>query len=408
MRESNELTSRLFLAFAGILLAVGTLMVYSASMTSRSIDAEQVYLGKHFTFLAIALAVAGVASQLPGLFWKRCAPLLYFITVGLLVAVLVPGVGHRVNGAQRWLRVSSFSIQPSELAKLTIPLFLCYLRFDAHGTQKTVTVRRTVQLFIFAGIPLGLTLVEPDLGTTLFLGMIAAMTLFLAGWPLKYFAMVGALVIPAAAGLVALKPYQVERIRGFVATWTNPETAPYQVRQSLTTLGVGGSSGTGLGRGWQKLSFLPEANTDFIFAVIGEELGLPGTLGVIGMWLGLYLCGLRLIRGCPENSFERVVALTLLTQLLLQAALNVAVVTAMVPPKGISHPLISYGGSNLVTSVTALGMILSLTRQRTVILPDQQAEVTVGVSEQSPRDEDSEYEETDGGLEFEASKIPNT
>lgn len=129
------------------------------------------------------------------------------------------------------------------------------------------------------------------------------------------------------------------------------------------SLGAGGITGVGLGKGWQKLSFLPEANTDFVFAVIGEELGLVGTLGLAAVWIGLYVFGLRLLRHQPRDSFAYIAGFTLLTQLVLQAALNVAVVTAMVPPKGIPHPLLSYGGSNLVVSIVSLGIVLSLSRE---------------------------------------------
>lgn len=362
MQDSEIHSSKLFLAFAGILLAVGTLMVYSASMSSRSVSAEQTYLLKHAIFLVLALLSGAIASQLPSWLWYKLAPYLYFVSVMLLIAVLVPGVGHRVNGAQRWLRLGPISLQPSELLKLTIPMIVCRFRFNGEGNLNSLRLRQTATLLLLIGLPLGLVLVEPDLGTAVFIGTIAAIALFLSRWPLRYFVFMIALTVPAIAGLITLRPYQLARVQGFIQTWTNPDAAPYQVQQSLTTLGVGGLQGEGLGRGWQKLSFLPEANTDFIFSVIGEELGLLGTLGVIVLWLGLYLSGLKLIRSSRQNTFESVVATTLLTQLVLQAAMNVAVVTAMLPPKGISHPLISYGGSNLVTSVTALGIILSLTR----------------------------------------------
>jgi cell division protein FtsW len=159
---------------------------------------------------------------------------------------------------------------------------------------------------------------------------------------------------------VSLKPYQMQRISGFLAAWTDLSQAPYQLQQSLMSLGAGGVTGVGIGRGWQKLSFLPEANTDFVFAVVGEELGLIGTLGLIAVWIGLYIAGLRTLRHLPRTGFEYAAGFTLLTQLVLQAALNVAVVTAMVPPKGIPHPLLSYGGSNLVVSIVSLGIVLSL------------------------------------------------
>lgn len=343
-------------------------MVCSASMTSLSSRAEPIYLYKHGVFLAIAILSGTIAATFPALFWRRSAPFLYLVVVGLLVAVLLPGIGHRVNGSQRWLRLAGISLQPSEIAKLCVPMLICWFRVDAGNNLKPVTIGQMSRITAIVAIPLGLILFEPDLGTTLFIAIIAGLTLFLSGLPIRYFLLAGVLLAPACVGLVALKPYQLARIQGFIQTWTNPDAAPYQVKQSLTTLGVGGIQGTGLGRGWQKLSFLPEANTDFIFSVIGEELGLIGTAGVLALWLGLYVSGLRMVRNCTANSFESLLASVLLTQLVLQAALNVAVVTALVPPKGISHPLISYGGSNLVMSVTAIGMVISLTRSPLVAI----------------------------------------
>jgi cell division protein FtsW len=215
-------------------------------------------------------------------------------------------------------------------------------------------------------LPIGLVMLlvaqEPDLGTALFVGLGAAIALFAGGWPARNFVLAAGLAVPAAGGLIAMRPYQMERITGFIAAWRDFDLAPYQVQQSLTTLGVGGVNGVGLGSGWQKLSFLPEANTDFVFAVLGEELGLIGTLGLAGLWAALYVTGLRLLAPLDRRSFAYVAGFTLLTQLVLQAAVNIAVVTALLPPKGIAHPLVSYGGSSLMVSVTTLGIIISLAR----------------------------------------------
>ena len=363
-----------------MLLAVGALLVDSSSMSSREFQTEPVQLYKHLSFLMLALLGGTAAAILPRAGWRYVGPIIYLITITLLVVVLVPGIGHRVNGAQRWIRVGGWTMQPSELAKISVPLAVCLIRFRPEKDESaSPQLREAFLILLMIALPVGLIFVAPDLGTGLFVTMGATLAVFLSGWPVRHFFLAGALVIPAIVGLLAIKPYQVARIEGFVRTWQNPESAPYQVKQSLTTLGVGGLQGTGLGRGRQKLSFLPEADTDFVFSVIGEELGLIGTLSVIGLWIGLYLCGTRLISQVRSGSFESVLATTLLLQLVLQAAINVAVVTAMLPPKGISHPFISYGGSNLVTSVFALGMILSLTR------PDSETSVEL---ENDPLTED--------------------
>jgi cell division protein FtsW len=346
-----------FLACVLMLLSAGLLMVFSASITSRPSMAEQTYLLRHLTFLGIALGCGTTAALLPVSFWKRLAPILFAVTVVLLVVVLIPGIGSQVNGARRWLRFGPLSIQPSELAKLSLPLFLCWIidrRRDARGRIVAV-----VPPFIPVAVLVFLVLQEPDLGTALFLCLTAAVCLFVAGWPVWQFVLAGGCVAPLAAGVVALRPYQWERIQGFLTTWTNPSEAPYQVRQSLTTLGAGGWNGMGLGRGSQKLSFLPEPNTDFVFSVVGEELGLLGTLGIGLLWLVLLSVGLRMLRRLPETSFAFAAAATLLVQLVLQAVINAGVVTALLPATGIPHPLLSYGGSSLLVSVVSVGIVLS-------------------------------------------------
>lgn len=355
-----------FVSLTIVLLGVGLLMVYSASITARPTAFDEYYLLRHLQFLGIAVLAGVMAGLLPARCWLRFAPWLFAITVLLLTAVLVPGIGHRVNGAQRWLRYGSMSLQPSELAKIALPLFICWWMGTGDGKDigpmKRWPWKRSLAVLLAVGLVLALVAREPDLGTAAFLGCEALLALWLCGWPLRYFLLAGGVAAPAGLALVALRPYQLARIQGFLAAWRDFDQAPYQVRQSLTTLGVGGIHGVGLGSGQQKLSFLPEANTDFVFAVVGEELGLVGTLGLIGLWVALFLTGLRLLSRHPKSSFEFCAGLALLTQLVLQAALNVAVVTAMAPPKGIAHPLISYGGSSLVVSVVAIGIVVSLSR----------------------------------------------
>ena len=352
---------KLFISLVGILLGFGALMVHSASITARPSEFEQVYLSRHLTFLTLGLVAATFAGLLPGHFWLRFAPWMFWGTVALLVLVLVPGIGTRVNGAQRWFRFGPMSVQPSELAKITLPVYLCCVIHHRRNVLRS-WIGGIVPLVFPIAVVIPLTMLQPDLGTSLFLAAAGAIALFVGGWPVRNFLLAGTAAIPAIGYFVIHKPYQMQRIYGFLSAWSDWSKAPYQLKQSLVTLGDGGLWGVGLGRGFQKLSFLPEANTDFVFAVIGEELGLLGTLSVIALWVGLYVIGLRLVARLDRDSFAYHAGFTLLTQLVIQVTLNVAVVTAMVPPKGIPHPLISYGGSNLVVSLVALGVVLSVTR----------------------------------------------
>ncbi|HEY0983617.1 FtsW/RodA/SpoVE family cell cycle protein [Schlesneria sp.] len=370
-----DLCRQLFVAFAALLLGFGLLMVHSASVTSWPTEYEQVYLSRHLIFLTVGLLSAYFAATRDPEFWKSCAPWLFVATVILLILVLIPGVGVRVKGAQRWIRVPGMTAQPSELAKIAVPLMMCWI-LDRNRHLLSRWVQGTVPFLLPVVLTVPLVLIEPDLGTSLFLLASAALVLFMGGWPLRNFLLGLAVGIPTILTTLAMKPYQQRRIVGFIESWTNFENSPYQLKQSLVTLGAGGLHGVGLGRGWQKLSFLPEANTDFVFAVIGEELGLIGGLSLIALWCGLYLSGLRMISHLDRSRFGFLIGFTLLTQLAGQAMLNIAVVTAMVPPKGISHPLISAGGSNLVVSLLAIGIVLSVSRDDPLTLTTDESELT--------------------------------
>ena len=352
---------KLFISLVAVLLGFGILMVHSASITSRPSAAEQVFLSRHLVFVGVGLCAAIIAGLLPGWFWNRLAPWMFWGSFGFLALVLIPGVGTRINGAQRWFRHGSLSVQPSELMKITLPLYLCYLA-DRRRAVIGTWLRGTIPVAFPLLLVVPVVMLQPDLGTALFLATAGGIALFVSGWPIRNFLLAALPAIPAVIIAVRHRPYQMQRIAGFMETWADWTEAPYHLKQSLVTLGAGGIWGVGLGRGFQKLSFLPEANTDFVFAVIGEELGLLGALSVVGLWLGVYVVGLRLLRRIEHNSFAYNASFVLLTQLVFQVCLNVAVVTAMVPPKGIPHPLISYGGSNLVVSLVAVGVVLSLTR----------------------------------------------
>ncbi|WP_229360867.1 FtsW/RodA/SpoVE family cell cycle protein [Fuerstiella marisgermanici] len=360
LRDQDDMR-RLFVGLVCVLLGVGVQMVHSASLTSTPGQSETVYLNRHLLFLGIAVSCGYFASCLPAAFLKKNAMTFYVLLLVLLVAVLTPGVGTRVNGAQRWLRVGGMSLQPSELGRIILPIVAAKILTDlrAAGGFGLKTVPRTLLPLVLV---LPLVAVEPDLGATVFLAAGFVISLFIGGWPLRYFIGSAVLALPAAVSLLALKSYQMKRITGFVAAWKDLSQAPWQIRQSLMSLGSGGLEGTGIGGGWQKLSYLPEANTDFVFAVIGEELGLAGTFTVIVIWVGVLLTGRAVLRPLRRDSFEWILGTTLVIQIVMQALANVAVVTAMVPPKGVPHPFISYGGTNLLVNVVAIGLVVGLSR----------------------------------------------
>lgn len=351
----------LFMVLATVLLGFGLTMAHSASVTSWPTESERIYLARQLVFVAVGLAAAGVCASVSSEMWQKLAPILFWGTIALLILVMIPGFGVKVKGAQRWLRVAGLTLQPSELAKITLPIYLAS-RLVQLRASKVPWWRILGSLMIPAGLLICLVLIQPDLGTAIFLSAGTMLVLWIGGAPFKTFGLLAATAIPALGCMLVFKPYQIRRVTGFFETWADWTTAPYQLRQSLVTLGSGGWTGVGLGKGWQKLSFLPEANTDFVFAVVGEELGLVATLGLMLVWSGLFLAGLRILSTRDYRSFAFIVGFTLLAQLLGQAMLNIAVVTAMVPPKGISHPLVSCGGSNLVVSLVMLGIVYGISK----------------------------------------------
>ncbi len=379
---------RLFIGLVCVLLAVGVQMVHSASLTSMPGQSENVFLGRHLLFLAISVTCGFIASYIPSSFLKANAGSLCLILIILLAVVLIPGIGTRVKGAQRWLRFGGMSLQPSELGRIVLPMMAAKIVTDLRGTGgfSLKTIPRTLLPLLFV---LPLVAKEPDLGATVFLAMGFITALFIGGWPLRYFIGIAVLTIPAAVSLLALKSYQMKRITGFVAAWQDLSQAPWQIRQSLMSLGSGGLEGTGIGGGWQKLSYLPEANTDFVFAVIGEELGLAGTLAVIVVWMGVFLTGRAVLRPLRRDSFEWIFGTTLVIQVVLQALANVAVVTAMVPPKGVPHPFISYGGTNLLVNVVAVGLIVGMSRHHnalTLKATDDSHATAIAIAAGEPQD----------------------
>ena len=358
----------LFAGLTCILVAVGIQMVHSASLSSTSGKSETTFLGKHLSYLALAGGCAWLASRISAQFLRQNARKFLWIYVFLLVCVLIPGVGSRINGAQRWFRLAGLSMQPSEFGRLIMPIVaastLCQLREQQSLGLKSLP---SVLMPLFFVLPL--VIAEPDLGATVFLAAGYLTALFIGGWPIRYFLGGLVLAIPATMSLLILKPYQVQRITGFLAAWQDLSKAPWQIKQSLLSLGSGGLQGVGVGNGWQKLSYLPEANTDFVFAVIGEELGLAGTLTIGFVWCALFLTGRASLRALPHSSFDWILGNTLLLQLVFQAMANIAVVTAMIPPKGVPHPFISYGGTNLLVSIVSVGLIIGMSRS-TEMSPD--------------------------------------
>ena len=351
-------TSVLFFCVAS-LLALGMVMLFSASTGQP----EANYLVMQPIWCAIGLtACLTVAAAdyrwLRKYWWLNWV--FFAVTLALLVVVLVPGIRININGAYRWLRLGRFGIQPSELAKIALILVLAWYG-DRYQRQMPGLWKGLIGPgFIIAPV-LALVFLEPDVGTTVLLASVAAVMLFVAGTRLRF------LVPPVVASITALvifilhNPMRLRRVMAFLYPEQNREEVGYQTYQAMVAIGSGGLTGVGLGDSRQKLGFIPEHPTDFIFAVIGEELGLAATLLVVIAFVAIVICGVYIALKARDN-FGMLLASGVSFLMGLQAAINIGVVTGSLPNKGLSLPFISYGGSNLVVMLACVGLLINVAR----------------------------------------------
>ncbi len=343
-----------------LLACFGLVMVYSVS----SVRASQLY-GDEFYFLkrqavalGLGLAFLAASARAHPETWRRLSYPLLGVSVLLLAAVLVPGLGVQVGGARRWLRISGFTFQPSELAKLAAVLYLARSISRKEGKMELFRVGIFTHAAVL-GVIAVLLLAEPDMGTVLTLALAAAAMLFAGGARLKHLFLVGLSLVPMVGALIYVAPYRMRRVLTFLDPWSSPQGDGFQIVQSFLAFGSGGVAGQGLGDSRQKLFFLPEAHTDFILSVIGEELGFVGVSLVIAAFVFLLVRGLRVSLRAADP-FQRLLATGLTLLLAAEAFTNAAVVLGLLPTKGLALPFVSFGGSSLVVSLWAAGILLSV------------------------------------------------
>jgi cell division protein FtsW len=291
---------------------------------------------------------------IPTRFLEKIAPLLLVFGLLLLVAVLIPGIGSKIYGARRWIVTPFVVIQPSELIKLIEVIYL-----SSWLTKKKVTL---AQFLAFIGILGGLIMLQPDMGTTLVVVLIAFSMYFLAGYPFKHLLMLGGLGILAIVMLILFEPYRMARVTTLFNPSSDPQGSSYHIRQVLLALGSGGVGGVGIGRSLQKYEYLPESTTDSIFAVVGEELGLIGGLLLIALFSYFVLLFFKIGRG-SRSSFGELLATGVGCWIGLQVLLNLFAMVALAPLTGVPLPLVSYGGSALVTMLIGIGLAISVARE---------------------------------------------
>jgi cell division protein FtsW len=344
------------------LTLLGIAMVYSASGIKAldALDDPRYFLGWQSLWAALGLLGMLAASRTDYHRYRVISLPLLVVAIALLAAVLVPSLGTNVNGASRWLRAGPVGIQPAEFAKLALILYLAFwlgARRDRIGRGGTA-----IGFVLVTGVIGGLVFAEPDLGTAIVIGAVALAMYFAAGARLWMFAALAMLsCVLALAGALA-HPERVERLMTFIDPWKDPRDAGYQAIQALYGLALGGLSGEGLGAGREKFGFLPFPYTDSIFAILGDELGLIGTLAVMMLFLVLAYRGVRIALAAPD-SMGALIATGITTWLVFQAWVNMAVVASLIPMTGITLPFISYGGSSLCVGLIAVGILLNVGRQ---------------------------------------------
>jgi cell division protein FtsW len=303
--------------------------------------------------------VCGLTARLDyRLFRDRWAQTVWYGSVGLLVITI--GLGVVRGGAKRWIPLGIFNLQPSELAKIACVLLASAVVYDWQR-GKMDSKQLLVRIAVVAGVPSALIIMQPDLGTTLSLVVAVAFVLFLGGIELKWVGVTGAAVIALGGIGVALEPYRMKRFAGYLDPWADPLHKGYQAIQALMAFGTGGIQGVGLGLSRQKWFYLPEAHTDFIFAMVGEELGLIGTLAVLAAFIVLLYAGVRIALGSRDR-YGRLVAGSLTGMLGFQALLNMGAVTGLIPVTGKPLPFVSYGGSSMLVTMICVGLILSVSQ----------------------------------------------
>jgi cell division protein FtsW len=353
----------LFAATAGLAL-FGIVMVYSASavMAQAENGNQYYYVIKQGIWTAVGFGAMLLMMQFDyqRLRDKRIVYGLLGLTVLMLLAVFA---FPRINGAHRWIRFKSFSIQPSELSKLALAIFLAYFLEKRAGEEGSL--RKTfLPCMAVTGLLVALVLKQPDLGTALMLAVVCVVICFTAGVRLLHLGMAAAPALAVGAWMLIFVPWRLQRLVTFTNPWADPQDKGFQVVQSLIAIGSGGPSGLGFAQGKQKMFFLPFAHSDFIFAVVGEELGLFGALAVVTVFGILLWRGIRAALRAPDR-FGMLLGLGLVTAIVVQALFNISVVLSLLPTKGIPLPFISYGGSSLVPTLMAVGILLNISQYAT-------------------------------------------
>jgi cell division protein FtsW len=347
----------------GTLLSFGLIMLTSASMSVAESNTGQpfYYLLQQLVAVAAGFLCAFIVLQIPTDIWEQLAPVSLLVAILLLIAVVIPGVGREVNGSTRWLSVAGFNLQVSEPARLMVLMYISGYAVRHRDDLGKGILEFCRPMFVVM-LVCGLLIVEPDFGATVVMLLISMSVLFVAGVPLRYFLMLCGVVALLLIGLAVSAPYRLARLTGFTDPWSDPFDSGFQLTQSLIAIGSGEWFGVGLGNSVQKLFYLPEAHTDFVFAVIAEEFGVAGTVVLIGLFAALIWRALSISMDAAERDryFQAYLAFGIAVWQGAQVFINLGVNLGILPTKGLTLPLISYGRSSLIVTLVALTLLLRI------------------------------------------------
>lgn len=351
------------IALTLLLLSFGLVTLYSASsvLALRQNLPDTYFVLRQATGAAAGLAILGVCAWMPYAWWQRMAWPLLWASVILLTLVVLPwteAIAPEINGARRWLHIG-VAVQPSEFAKIAIVVWTAAMAVKKADQFESLS-KGLGPFFLVWAVLLGLVLLEPDLSTAVLIGTLGVLVIFAAGARIAHFLFLGLLIVPFLQRQLMVG-FRADRMASFMDVAVDPAGAGFQVRQSLVALGSGGLTGVGFGEGRQKFGFLPYAHNDFIFAMVGEEWGFLGVVFLIALYVAIVLVGFRIASRAPDL-FGELLAIGFTSLIALQAVLHMGVGLGIVPATGLALPLVSYGRSNLVVTLAALGILISVAR----------------------------------------------
>ncbi len=356
-RSEGQLEQRLLVLVTLGLVAFGLVMVFSATSASAALGAgdPMTFLVKQGAYALVGLLLLALASRFDYHRLRAVAPIL--LVGALVLCIAVVAIAPPINGARRWFLLGPISVQPSELAKLAVCVWACALLARRPIPRTVGELMKPLGLVVV--LFMGLIMLQPDLGTTISLGIMIAGILLVSEVPLRLLALVGSVALALGAVAIYAAPYRRERFLSFLDPWQDPQGAGFQTVQAIIGMGSGGITGEGLGQGVSKISYLPEAHTDMIFAIVGEELGLIGTTAVIVAFGVFAWAGFRIALTC-RDPFGKRLAAGLTTLVCGQAAVNLFAVLGIAPLTGIPLPFVSYGGSSLIVLLASVGVLLNI------------------------------------------------